>query len=314
MNVAIAGAGFIGRGWIVAFARCGMKVSVWSRRRETSDAAIGYIREILPNLAQEGLLNGRDPSDVLNAISIADTMLDAVAGAHYIQESVPEDLDLKRAVLSELDDAAGADAIIASSVSALLPSVFMSHLTGRHRCIVAHPLNPPHLIPATEVVPSPWNNQTTVERTCEILRQAGQRPVVLQKEIDGYIVNRLQAAVLNEAFRLVAGGFASTADVDAAIRDGLSLRWSFMGPFETIDLNAPGGVRDYVERYNGLYENLLSQMRSPVDWQGSVLDIIERDRRAVLPADKLRERQVWRDRRLMALAVHKQTASITVGD
>jgi 3-hydroxyacyl-CoA dehydrogenase len=291
-----------------------MRVSVWSRRRQTSDAALAYLREILPQLHEEGLLNEHSPQELLSAIRICETLEEAVAGAAYIQENVPEDIGIKREMLSRLDMRASPEAIIASSVSALLPSEFMAHLPGRRRCIVAHPLNPPHLIPATEVVTAPWNDKDIVDRTCEILRAAGQRPVVLKKEIDGYIVNRLQGAILNEAFRLVADGYASIADVDTAVRDGLALRWSFMGPFETIDLNAPKGVRDYVERYTEMYENLLSQMRTPVDWAGPVLDEIERDRRALLPAGKLRDRQLWRDRRLMALAVHKKGASKAFGD
>jgi 3-hydroxyacyl-CoA dehydrogenase len=313
IKVAVIGAGFIGRGWIAAFARGGMRVSVWSRRRETSDAALDYLREILPQLSSEDLLNGRRPEDVLGAISICETLEGALADVDYVQENVPEDIEVKRRILSELDALAPPGAIIGSSTSALLPSKFMNHLRGRRRCIVAHPLNPPHLIPATEIVVAPWNDQIIVDRTCEILREAGQRPIVLKKEIDGYIVNRLQAAILNEAFRLVAGGYASIADVDAAVRDGLALRWSFMGLFETIDLNATKGVRDYVERNMELYENLLSQMRTRVDWAGPVLEEIERDRRTVLPADKLYERQLWRDRRLMALAVHKKNADKSLG-
>jgi 3-hydroxyacyl-CoA dehydrogenase len=313
-KVAMIGAGLIGRGWIAAFARAGMAVQVWSRKRSTSEAAIEYLREILPELSQEGLLNGRSPQAVLDNILIVDTMAEAVENADYIVENVPEDIVVKRQILAELDASAAPHAIIASSVSALLPSEFMGHVPGRHRCIVAHPLNPPHLIPVTEVVPSPWNDQDTIDRTCEILKAIGQRPIVLKKEIDGYIVNRLQGAVLNEAFRLVADGYASIADVDAAIHSGLALRWSFMGPFETIDLNAPLGVRDYVARNNGLYQNLLSQMRTPVEWDGPVLDVIERDRRVALSADKLDERQIWRDRRLMALAVHKKDAAATLGE
>jgi 3-hydroxyacyl-CoA dehydrogenase len=127
----------------------------------------------------------------------------------------------------------------------------------------------------------------------------------MKRELDGFIMNRMQGALLEEAFRLVADGYATVEDIDTGIRDGLALRWSFMGPFETIDLNAPGGVRDYVGRYQGIYRNLFAQMQRRVDWDGSVLDMIERDRRHKLPSERHEERQVWRDRRLMALAAHK---------
>jgi len=129
---------------------------------------------------------------------------------------------------------------------------------------------------------------------------------VMKRELDGFVMNRLQGALLEEAFRLVASGHASVEDVDIGIREGLALRWSFMGPFETIDLNAPGGVRDYVERYESIYQRLHAQMQSRADWSGPVLDTIESERRKRLPAEKLQDRQTWRDRRLMALMAHKR--------
>ena len=126
-------------------------------------------------------------------------------------------------------------------------------------------------------------------------------------------MNRLQGALLEEAFRLVADGYASVEDVDIGLREGLALRWSFMGPFETIDLNAPGGVRDYVTRYQRIYSRLFPSMQRRVDWAGDVIDTIERDRRAKLAASDLQKRQAWRDRRLMALAAHKRKAARDIG-
>jgi 3-hydroxyacyl-CoA dehydrogenase len=111
----------------------------------------------------------------------------------------------------------------------------------------------------------------------------------------------------------VADGYASVEDVDIGIREGLALRWSFMGPFETIDLNAPGGVRDYVERYEPLYKDLFAAMQRRVDWGGPVIDTVEAERREKLGAGRLRDRQVWRDRRLMALAAHKRRAAREIG-
>jgi 3-hydroxyacyl-CoA dehydrogenase len=136
----------------------------------------------------------------------------------------------------------------------------------------------------------------------------------MQKEIDGFIMNRLQGALLEEAFRLVADGFASADDVDRGIADGLALRWSFMGPFETIDLNAPNGVAEYVERYQNIYSTMTKKLAGRrADWAGPVLDKVLKTRRAALPADQLAERQIWRDRRLMALLAHKRVASRDIG-
>jgi 3-hydroxyacyl-CoA dehydrogenase len=174
---------------------------------------------------------------------------------------------------------------------------------------VVHPLNPPYLIPAAEVVPAPWTDADVIARTASFLRDAGHAPIVMKRELDGFVMNRLQGALLEEAFRLVASGHASVEDIDIGIREGLALRWSFMGPFETIDLNAPAGVRDYVERYGALYKHLHSTAQGRADWSGPVLDTIEAERRKRLPTAKLQDRQAWRDRHLMALAAHKRRAA-----
>jgi len=142
---------------------------------------------------------------------------------------------------------------------------------------------------------------------------AGHAPIVMKRELDGFVMNRLQGALLDEAFRLVADGCASIEDVDIGIREGLALRWAFMGPFETIDLNAPGGVRDYAERYEQIYARIFPTVQWRADWSGPVMDVIEADRRKLLPADRLKERQAWRDRRLMALAAHKRRAAREIG-
>jgi 3-hydroxyacyl-CoA dehydrogenase len=135
----------------------------------------------------------------------------------------------------------------------------------------------------------------------------------MKRELDGFVMNRMQGALLEEAFRLVAEGYASVEDIDIGLRHGLALRWCFMGPFETIDLNAPGGVRDYIERYQSIYSRLFPSMQHRVDWGGSIVDTVEAERRRRLPAAALRERQAWRDRRLMALAAHKRKAEGDIG-
>ncbi|MCO5162087.1 MAG: 3-hydroxyacyl-CoA dehydrogenase [Mesorhizobium sp.] len=313
MKVAIVGSGFIGRAWAISFARAGHQVVMWDEVPAASEGARDYIAGVLGDLQANDLLRGQTPDQVLARISTATDLAETLDGAGHVQENTPEKLDVKRAVFARIDGLADTEAVVASSSSALLPSSFTEHLAGRHRCLVVHPLNPPYLIPAAEVVPAPWTSAETVERTRALLVEAGHAPLVMKRELDGFIMNRLQGALLEEAFRLVADGYAGIEDVDIGIRDGLALRWSFMGPFETIDLNAPGGVRDYVERYQGIYENLFGQMQRRVDWAGPVLETIEAARRERVPEALLGERQVWRDRRLMALAAHKRRADEDIG-
>lgn len=312
-NVAIIGSGFIGRAWAISFARAGHDVRMWDQAPAATSGARDYIAGVLGDLAANDLLRGQAVDDVLGRMTIVAELGEALADAVHIQENTPENLEVKREVFSRIDALAGSQAVLASSTSALLPSKFTDHLQGRHRCLVVHPINPPYLIPAAEVVPAPWTSAETLERTRAFLVEAGHAPLVMKRELDGFIMNRLQGALLEEAFRLVADGYASVEDVDTGLRDGLALRWSFMGPFETIDLNAPGGVRDYVERYQTIYSNLFPQMLRRVDWAGEVMETVEAERRNRLPRDELGERQVWRDRRLMALAAHKKKSDQEFG-
>ncbi len=311
--IAIVGAGLIGRAWAIAFARGGHDVRIYDQMAGAAEKAVQLAASAVSALAQEGLLDGQPPDRVAARLRATATLAETLMGASHVQENTPEDLEAKKQIFAQLDRAAAPDAVLASSTSALLPSRFTESLAGRARCLVVHPINPPYLIPAVEIVPAPWTDSAVVERTRVLMSAAGQSPIVMRREIDGFIMNRLQGALLEEAFRLVADGYASVEDVDIGLREGLALRWSFMGPFETIDLNAPAGVRDYVARYQQIYARLFPSMQRRVDWAGEVIEIVERERRAKLPESELARRQAWRDRRLMALAAHKRKAGRKIG-
>ncbi|WP_346898841.1 3-hydroxyacyl-CoA dehydrogenase [uncultured Roseibium sp.] len=312
-KIAIVGSGFIGRAWAISFARVQHDVVLWDRDPTQPEKAIAYIADVLEDLQAHDLLNGQTPDMVLARISAEDDLEQCVQGVDYVQENTPEQVEVKREIFTRLDEQAPPDAILASSTSALLPSTFTAHLKHRDRCLVAHPINPPYLIKAVEVVPAPWTSPEAMEKAREIMVGAGQSPIMMKQEIDGFIMNRMQGALLEEAFRLVANGYASAENIDIGIREGLAARWAFMGPFETIDLNAPAGVRDYATRYQGMFANMFEQMKYRVDWTGPVLDAIEAERREQLPAEGLVDRQKWRDRRLMALAAHKRKAEEEIG-
>jgi L-gulonate 3-dehydrogenase len=312
-KIAIIGSGFIGRGWAISFARAGHHIALWDEDPQAPEKALDYIAGLLPDLEANDLLNGAAPEAIRGRMRPAGSLEAAVDGASYVQENTPESVEIKRTVFAQLDCAAAPETILASSTSAILPSAFTETLKGRRRCLVVHPINPPYLIPAAEIVPAPWTDPATVERVAALLRAAGHAPIVMKREIDGFVMNRLQGALLEEAFRLAADGYANIEDVDVGIRDGLALRWSFMGPFETIDLNAPGGVRDYADRYQGIYARIFLSSQRRVDWTGPVMKSVEAQRRDCLPAERLVERQAWRDRRLMALAAHKRRADKDFG-
>lgn len=312
-TAAVIGSGLVGRGWAISFARAGCAVRLWDADREAADRAVAAIPLALRDLADNGLLD-EDADTVAARIVVADELESALAGAGHVQENVPEDVAVKREVWPRLGAAAEAGAVLASSTSSLVPSLFTEDVPGRERCLVGHPLNPPYLTPAVEIVPAPWTAAETVEKARAFYAAIGHSPIVLGKEIDGFVVNRLQGALLHEAFRLVADGYAGTEDVDRAVRDGLGLRWSFMGPFETIDLNAPGGIRDYVARYEGMYQRSAEQQKETRDWLTVLDGGAEAERTAALPRERIAERQAWRDRRLTALAAFRRRAAREIGE
>ncbi len=302
-KIAVIGSGLIGRAWCIVFARAGFEVNVWDQFPLQTSQAMAFIADRLPELRAAGLL-ADEPETVLARIHPVASMWEAVRDADYIQENGPERADIKRPLFEELERAARPDAIIASSSSGIPASAFTEHLKTRNRCLIAHPVNPPYLIPLVEICPAPWTDPAVTARTREIMIEAGQVPATVKKEVEGFALNRLQGALLAEAFRLVADDVISPADLDALVKDGLGLRWSFMGPLETIDLNAPGGLADYCNRYGPLYATMQEQMQ-PLEWDAALVDRLHADRRAELPANMQPVRQEWRDRRLMALLAHK---------
>jgi len=303
MKIAVIGAGLIGRAWSIVFARSGFQVALWDPVPAAIPAALDFIAARLPELREAGLLK-EAPEKILPRISPVATLEEAVADAAYVQENGPERVADKQALFARLDAAARPDAILASSTSGIPASAFTETLAGRARCLVAHPVNPPYLIPLVEICPAPWTTPETVATTREIMVRAGQVPATVNTEMQGFALNRLQGALLAEAFRLVADGVISAEDLDATVKHGLGLRWSFMGPLETIDLNAPGGLADYCERYGPLYADMQHQM-TPREWTPALVEELHAARRAELPLEKQAERQAWRDRRLMALLAHK---------
>jgi len=304
-KVAVVGAGLIGRAWSIVFARAGFQVALWDQFPQQVKAALDFIADRLPELQTFGLLDD-PPAEVLARIQPMKTLFDAVHEAGHIQENGPEKLDIKIPLFAELDRAARPEAVIASSTSGIPASAFTKDLRGRSRCLVAHPVNPPYLIPLVELCPAPWTSPEVVERTRALMTAAGQVPATVKKELDGFALNRLQGALLAEAFRLLADDVISPADLDALMKDGLGLRWSFMGPLETIDLNAPGGLADYCNRYGPLYAEMQKQM-TPLEWDTALVDRLQQARRTELPANMQPVRQEWRDRRLMALLAHKKS-------
>jgi 3-hydroxyacyl-CoA dehydrogenase len=305
-RVAIVGSGLIGRSWAVVFARGGFDVVLYDAAAGVAEQARDLVVEALSDREGHGRV---DAEAAARRVRVASSVGDALAGAELVQENLPETLALKREIFAELDRLAAADAILASSTSTIVASRFTEALAGRHRCLVAHPVNPPHLVPLVELVGAPWTAPDIIARAKTIYEQVEQVPIVVRREIDGFILNRLQAVLLSEAFRLVGDGYVSPQDLDKTLKDGLGLRWSFMGPFETIELNAPGGIPDYCLRY-GLSLAHLSAA-GPELYGGENLDRILVEWGSPPVPDRIAARMRWRDRRLAALKAHKRSQPLS---
>jgi 3-hydroxyacyl-CoA dehydrogenase len=307
-RIAIVGCGLVGGSWALVFARAGLDVVLYDPSPTSVTAALDLARTAAPMLAGQGLLNGQTPEQVLRRMRSAGSLAQAVADADYVQESAPERLPIKQALYRELAPLAKPGAILASSTSGLPASSFTADIEGRERCLVSHPINPPHLIPLVELVPAPWTCPEVVDRTEALMRQVGQSPIRLSREVRGFIANRLQSAVLAEAFRLVEDGICDSAAVDAAMVDGLGLRWCFIGPFETIDLNAKDGLADYCAKLGPMYYNLAREQADPRAWGDALVAKVEAQRREQLPVAALEARKAWRDRILVTLIKAKRLA------
>ncbi|CAM5193387.1 3-hydroxyacyl-CoA dehydrogenase OS=Castellaniella defragrans OX=75697 GN=HNR28_000937 PE=3 SV=1 [Castellaniella defragrans] len=303
MQVAVIGTGLIGQAWAIVFARAGYGVRLWDGDARACARAVELIERQAHVLQTQQLLD--DVGALIARITVCDTLEQALQGVDYVQENLPEKRDLKRDIFGRMDALADAHTVLASSTSSIPASAFTEHLPGRARCLVAHPVNPPYLVPVVELCGAPWTDAATQETARRVQAQAGQKPVTLHRELEGFALNRLQGALLREAFRLVQDGTISVEDLDTTVKDGLGLRWAFMGPFETIDLNAPGGLADYCARYGGMYASIAHEQQDCERWSAERVADVERQCRERLPQSALLQRRLWRDRRLMSLLREK---------
>jgi L-gulonate 3-dehydrogenase len=305
--VAVIGAGLVGAGWAIVFAQAGLHVRIYDVKPDATEWALALIDEQLKELKSFGLVD--DPVAIAARLKATNKLADAVDGAAYAQESVLERVELKRSLMQEIEAVAPFDLVVGSSSSGIPASAFTHGLKISSRVLIVHPVNPPYLVPVVELVPSPDTSRATVEFADALMRGLKRSVVHVRKEVQGFVLNRLQSALLREAWALVEDGVASCEDIDRTMRDGLGWRWSFMGPFETIDLNAQGGIADYANRLGALCQEIARSRTHGEPWPPELIQKVEAERRSVLSQDELASRRAWRDRRLMALAADRQKDS-----
>ena len=298
--VAVVGAGSIGAAFSVVFATARREVRIYEpdkkQRRSVRDRIAASLRDL-----EEFELVAEGADRILSRVRVTPDIGEALTGVCHVQECVPESLDLKRKLFAELDALAAEGVVLASSSSAITASEFAAGLGGASRCLVAHPGNPPFLIRIVEIVAAPSTSHEAVERTCALMRSVAMSPIIVRKELRGFVFNRLQGALLREAYCLVRDGVASVEDIDRLVHDGLGLRWSVVGPFETADLNRRGGIGAHAKIMGDAYAAMGAERGQHDPWTPELIGKVEAERRALLPLHRWEERVRWRDRQLMSI-------------
>lgn len=297
-KIAIIGGGSIGVAFAVVFAQTDAVVKIHEpdeqRRAEISDDVLRRLQSLAAHdlvVESVGIIAGR--------ITVHADLSAAVSGADLVQECIPEQLELKHQLFSQLAELTDADCVLASSTSFIPSSKSAATSGAAHRTLVAHPGNPPYAIPVIELVPNPATRPAIVEAAEQIYLAAGMSPVRVHQEIDGFIFNRIQGAVLREAYALVRDGIADVEDIDTVVRDGLGRRWAFMGPFETADLNTRGGIAAHAEKMGPFYHRMGLQRGDTSQWTPELVASVEAQRRALLSLDAWDDRVAWRDEQLL---------------
>ncbi|XP_061923412.1 lambda-crystallin homolog [Entelurus aequoreus] len=307
--ITVIGSGLIGRSWAMVFASGGYSVKIYDKQPGQAVSAITEIRKQMMELEEAGMLRGQlSATQQMSLLSTHDDLQLALQDAFFVQECVFEQLEVKQDIFQVVEPLVGKDVILSSSTSCLVPSKVFSKVQNRSRCIVSHPVNPPYYVKLVELVPHPDTTPLVMDKTYALMTKVGQAPVRLKKEIDGFTLNRVQAAIIAESWRLVQDGIISVQDIDLVMSEGLGMRYAFIGPMETMHLNAPQGLGDYMSRYGEGIQRVLRSF-------GPVPDLCAEDAKSVvsemcqlIPNDQqhLSARRHRRDQLLMGLARLKQ--------
>uniref|UniRef100_A0A8C1GFI4 L-gulonate 3-dehydrogenase n=1 Tax=Cyprinus carpio TaxID=7962 RepID=A0A8C1GFI4_CYPCA len=308
--ITVVGSGLIGRSWAMVFLSGGYKVKIYDNEPGQASGAITEIsRKQIEELQRAKMLRGNlTAAQQLSLLSSHDDLQQALEGAFFVQECVFEDLEAKHSVFHEVENLVTESVILSSSTSCLMPSNVFSRVQNRTRCIISHPVNPPYYVRLVELVPHPETLPAVMDVAYSLMTDVGQAPVRLSKEIDGFALNRVQYAIIAESWRLVQDGVISVKDIDLVMSEGLGMRYAFIGPIETMHLNAPEGMEDYLQRYSEGMKRVLNTFGPVPDFSGEPAARIVKEICELIPAEQehLTVRRERRDQLLMELAKLKK--------
>jgi len=306
-NCLVVGSGIIGRGWMYVFARAGCSTRVYDENPEQTRKALRWFELTLEEDIKDGFITGKQAQNYRGLVCSCSRLEDALEGMEYIQENGPENLEIKRSIIQRVDRLADPAAIIASSTSSLDINAIAEGVPGIRRCITAHPFNPPHVIPAVEILPAEETDPAVTSAAVDFLKRAGQKPVLMNYFLVGYLINRIQAAVVREALHLVTTGAASVEAVDTLMSDGLGLRWALFGSFGINHTNADGGLREYYTRYGGAYKYIMDDLDStPPSFDPEMIELVGKGVDDMLGKTSVAGLCRWRDRLVQKIRILKE--------
>lgn len=297
-NIVILGAGSIGISFAAVFYDSGDAVTIVEPDEARRNAVHAGVEAQLDAIRKAGLERGRSdmrPGMLPGIVNIAEQIDEVLDRAELVIECGPEKLDVKQKIFRQLIDGSKKDAVLATASSAIPVSWIVPDLADQARCLVAHPVNPPAILRLIELAPAPGTSAETMDRAVQCFEDAGFEAVALSREIEGFVLNRLQGAVLREAYRLVDEGIVDVAGVETVMRLGLGPRWALSGPFETAELNTPGGIKAHAARMGPAYRSMgESRGESGADWHDDLVDEVNNQRRKFIALEDLPARAAWR--------------------
>ena len=300
-KVACIGSGLVGQGWATLFALKGYKVVLQDLTDEKLDEAVKRVSHHIDVLVDSGL--GSDPEAAKKRLSKTTSIEEALKGTDFVIESVYEKLEVKCPLYAEMDEIAPKHVILASSTSGYMMSEINRDMKKYpERAIVAHPWNPVHLVPLVELSPSPETSKETINITYKLMEDIGRVPVILKKEVPGFIANRLSAVLWREALDLADQGVASVEDIDKAIKAGPGIRWAIMGPYLTYHLGGgKGGIKYIMDHIGTSKAEWLKTMAQWTEYPEAVKEKAIEGVDEMVGDMPLEELEAWRDQYLIAL-------------
>ena len=293
-RVTIIGCGFIGFSFAIVFSRKGIEVNMYNRKSKTLNTVKERIKEQFQFMKDEGIIEQRLIKESLERIHTYDNLEEALKGAEYVQEAMPEILELKQDIFAKVDELLEPDVVIGSSCSGLRRADIVAK-TKKYpeRCLVAHPTNPPHLIPFMEISGDDAS-QEAKDFAFELMEYVGQKPIQC-KEVYGYVLNRVQLALIQEALYLVDQNICSVEGVERAITDGLGLRWAFTGPYGVEELNS-NSLKEGLNKYKDYFLEGFSELGRVKGYGQDFINKADKGFKPVMKRMNHKEYLHWRNR------------------